>query len=313
MSGTHDAETVELPPLHDLFKHFGPSAAPVRVEFGALSHPGKVRPNNQDHYLVVQRRRSRTILLTNVPAELLDPGEDTVHVLAVADGVGGAAFGELASMMALRNAFDLGHSSVKWVFKVTDAEIEELHEQLEAILQLVHRGLVEQAQADRTLAGMGTTLTGAYLIGLEAFIAHVGDSRAYLFRHGCLGRITRDHTVAQDLIDAGAPRVAPALHHLLTNCLGGAGRDLHIDFHHLRLQDKDRLLFCTDGLTNMVTEEEIAGLLSGQPDAQQACQALLDAALKNGGKDNVTIVVANFHAEEGRASSETEGSHGEEL
>jgi PPM family protein phosphatase len=214
----------------------------------------------------------------------------------VADGMGGAAFGELASMMALRNAFDLGHSAVKWVFKVTDAEMKELREQLEAILQLVHRGLVEQAQADRTLQGMGTTLTGAYLIGLDAFIAHVGDSRAYLFRKGSIECLTRDHTVAQDMIDAGHAGPEPAMHHMLTNCLGGLDRDLRIDFHHLHLEDQDRLLFCTDGLTNMVPDQEIANTLSLRSEPQEACRSLVDLALDHGGKDNVTVVVANFTA-----------------
>jgi serine/threonine protein phosphatase PrpC len=298
MSNAHEIDTVEIPPLGDLFKHFGPSAAPIQVTFGALSHAGKVRANNQDHYIVVERRRSRSVLLTNIPTDMLHPGEDTVHVLAVADGMGGAAFGELASLMALRNAFDLGHSAVKWVFKVTEQEIKDLYEQLEAILRLVHRELVEQAQADKTLAGMGTTLTGAYLIGAEAFIAHVGDSRAYLYRNGILRRLTRDHTVAQDMIDSGNTRPEAVTHHMLTNCLGGMDRDLHVDFQQVHLEDCDRLLFCTDGLTNMVPEEQIAGTLKAHPEAQDACRVLVEQALEQGGKDNVTVIVASFASRE---------------
>src|SRR5436309_12309750 len=94
------ADTAEYPVTAKLFKHFGASPVPVRVEFGALSHAGRLRPNNEDHYLVVQRRRCREVLLTNLPGELSDATEDVVHLLAVADGMGGAAFGELASITA---------------------------------------------------------------------------------------------------------------------------------------------------------------------------------------------------------------------
>lgn len=288
------ADTDEYPAMARLFKHFGPSPATVQVTFGALSHPGKLRPNNEDHYLVVERQRSRAVLLTNVPDALVDPSEDHVYVLAVADGMGGAAHGELASTMALRSAFDLGHSAVKWIFRINDQEIRDLQEQLDAILQLVHRELVEQALADPSLAGMGTTLTGAYLIGLDAFIAHVGDSRAYLFRNGSLQRLTRDHTLAQRLMDAGFPEPEPSQRHILTNCLGGTEKDVKIEFNHVVLEDHDRLLFCTDGLTDMVADASIASTLSLHANPQAACQALVDLALEHGGKDNVTVVVANF-------------------
>src|SRR5258708_10246863 len=95
------ADTDQYPAMARLCKHFGPTPAPVQVTFGALSHPGKLRPNNEDHYLVVQRRRSRRVLLTNLSEGLVDPPDDRVHVLAVADGVGGAAPGALARPMAL--------------------------------------------------------------------------------------------------------------------------------------------------------------------------------------------------------------------
>jgi PPM family protein phosphatase len=287
------ADTAEYPAMSRLFKHFGPSPAPVQVAFGALSHQGKLRTNNEDHYLVVERSRSRTVLLTNLADALVDPSEDRVYVLAVADGMGGAAFGELASTMALRSAFDLGHSAVKWVFRINDQEIRDLQEQLDAILQLVHRELVERAMADPALAGMGTTLTGAYLIGLDAFIAHVGDSRAYLVRDGLL-RLTHDHTLAQRMMDAGFPEPEPSQRHILTNCLGGTEKDVKIEFNHVMLQDRDRLLFCTDGLTDMVADAEIASALALHANPQAACQALVDRALERGGKDNVTVVVANF-------------------
>jgi serine/threonine protein phosphatase PrpC len=293
MSDSAKYDTVDYPQVDDLYRHFGPSPQPVQVTFGALSHPGLVRANNQDHYLVVKRSRNRSILLTNLPGEIVDR-EERVYVLAIADGMGGAASGDLASATALRNAFELGHSTLKWVFKVTEQEIHELKEQLEAILTLVHQGIRQRGLTDRKLAGMGTTLTGAYLIGLDALIAHIGDSRAYLFRTGTLHRLTRDHTLEQQMIDAGLHGGPPGTRHVLTNCLGGNEQEVHVEFNHVLLHNGDRLLFCTDGLIDMVAEPMIAATLSTHPDPQAACGALIDCALHAGGKDNVTAVVADF-------------------
>jgi protein phosphatase len=267
---------------------------PANVTFGALSHQGNRRSNNEDHYIVVQRRRSRSVLLTNLPGPITDFAEDQVYLLAVADGMGGAAFGELASNMALRTAFDLGHSATKWIFKVNQKEIEELKGQIETILRLVHRTLLEHGQTDPSVVGMGTTLTGAYTIGMDALIAHVGDSRAYLFHDGTVERLTRDHTLAQEMLDTGGPPPNPSLRHVLTNCIGGTGQDLRVDFHHYHFEDGDRLLLCTDGLSDMVNDDEIARILTSHQDPQQACAALVNLALANGGRDNVTVVLADF-------------------
>jgi protein phosphatase len=141
---------------------------------------------------------------------------------------------------------------------------------------------------------MGTTLTGAYTVGPEAFIGHVGDSRAYLYRAGRLAQLTRDHTMAQLAHDIGLPVTKQSWHHTLTNCLGGGGAELWVDFHHVRLADGDRLLLCTDGLTSMVPDDEIAAVLSRPAPPQEQAQALVDATLQGGGKDNVTVVVAHY-------------------
>src|SRR4051794_39040701 len=119
------------PSLEELAaKYFGPAAPPVRVDLGALSHPGRVRRNNEDHYAVVRRRRSRDVLLTNLPEGFLPPMQDDAYALSVADGMGGHAFGEVASMMALRVAWELTGSAFKWHFKLTAEEAAEITEQL---------------------------------------------------------------------------------------------------------------------------------------------------------------------------------------
>ena len=145
---------------------------------------------------------------------------------------------------------------------------------------------------------MGTTMTASVTFGLDAIVAHVGDSRAYLLRDGMLERLTRDHTMAQQMVDTGViPSVSHAsrlMQHMLVNCLGGNRDEVEVDVSRVQLDDGDRLLLCTDGLTDMVSETEITQILNSRPAPQDACHALVDLALDHGGKDNVTVVLARF-------------------
>jgi serine/threonine protein phosphatase PrpC len=295
MTEATGVDTAEYPVVDDLLaKHFGPSPPPVRVTFGAATHAGLVRPNNEDHYMVIERRRSRTVLLTNLPPGVLRPADDTAYVMAVADGMGGAACGELASTLALRSGWDQAPRAIKWSWIITDREIEDLKERIEIIFRRIDQDLLELARERPECAGMGTTLTGAYTVGPEAFVGHVGDSRAYLCRAGRLTQLTRDHTLAQEALDAGMPTVAKSWHHMLTNSLGGTDREVRVEFHHIHLTDGDRLLLCTDGLTDMAPDDDIAGVLARHADPQAAAQALVDLALERGGKDNVTVILARY-------------------
>ena len=295
MSNSHNQDTPWFPTDEDVFaRHFGPSPPRVHARFGALSHPGLVRPKNEDHYVVVERHRGRVVLMTNLPEGVLRSTDDTAYLLAVADGIGGKAFGELASMLALRSGWEQVTGAFKWTWIVTDSEIANLKERVGLVFRQVHEELLEQARQQPAYAGMGTTLTGAYTVGPEAFIAHVGDSRAYLFHGGILTRLTRDHTKAQDALDAGVPVASQSWYHALTNCLGGAGQPLWVDFHHLHLADGDQLLLCTDGLTDLVSDEEIAEVLIRGARAREAVQALVDLALARGGHDNITAILAQY-------------------
>lgn len=295
MADLFEADTAEYPVADDLLaRHFGPSPPPVSVEFGALSHPGRVRPNNEDHFLVFERRRVRSILLTNLPEGFLRPADDTAYLFAVADGMGGAAFGELASMLALRSGWDQEANAIKWTWIINDREVEDLKERVELIFRRMNATLHEEARARPDCTGMGTTLTGAYTVGPEAFVAHAGDSRAYLCHEGRLTQLTRDHTLAQEAQDIGMPVLCRSWHHKLTNCLGGPQEEVQVEFHHLRLADGDRLLLCTDGLTDMVRNEDIARILSRHAPPQATAEALVELALERGGRDNVTVVVAQY-------------------
>lgn len=272
---------------------------PVATEFAAVTDVGKVRETNEDNYLVVRRRRERDVVLSSLPVELLPQPEQVAYTLAVADGMGGHAFGDLASYLALRTGWDLGEGEVKWAVKMNEHEAQELSNKAHVFFRLIHRTLHAAAAEQPRLQGMGTTLTICYTTGPELFVMHAGDSRAYRASHdGQLERLTRDHTVGQALVDAGlAAPDSPEVRrrrHVLTNCLGGPGTGVEVDFSQHRLEDGDRLLLCTDGLTDMVTDDEIQAALAAHPRPADTCKALLDLALEHGGKDNVTVVIGRY-------------------
>ncbi|MBV8266105.1 MAG: serine/threonine-protein phosphatase [Planctomycetaceae bacterium] len=281
-------------------RFFLPPPPPAQVEFGATSHPGKVRPNNEDHFLVLRRRRSLGVILTNLPEEQPAPVADQdAYIMAVADGMGGAARGEVASSQVLRTGVDLMLHAINWTMMYSEREIREAAEKVRMFYRILNHILLERARVEAGLAGMGTTLTATFTAGLDAFVLHAGDSRAYLFRAGTLEQLTHDHTLAQSLVESG--RIAPGssearrTSHILTNYLGGRGGGGDADVHHLHLADGDRLLLCTDGLTDMVDDEEIARTLDRHPDAEGACRVLVERALERGGRDNVTAVLGRYH------------------
>ena len=249
--------------------------------------------------MVSQVSRKQEILLTNVPKDQFPAhtGEDGYSMI-VADGMGGMAAGEVASRLAITTGLKLFHKSPKWGFKVNQKEARELFERVSQHLREIDRTLTERSYSDRHLFGMGTTLTLAYSIGVDLFIIHLGDSRAYLYRKGELRQLTKDHTVAQAMADAGYIAPEDVRHHkkrnALTNFLGGHNGKVKADVRWLRLADGDRVLVCSDGLNDMVDDVSIAKILGEHDQPSDAAQFLLDEALNRGGKDNVTVIVARY-------------------
>ena len=178
-------------------------------------------------------------------------------------------------------------------------------------LQQVNASLLQQADADADLEGMCTTLTAALTHGKDLIVGHVGDSRAYLLRQGKLEKLTRDHTLAEHLLDEGGDiekdNLLRELGDVLMQALGATNRELRPDINHFTLEDDDQLLLCTDGLTNMVDDFLITSVLTGAESAQAACRELVELALVAGGRDNVTVVVARYSIPE-EISSEDERS-----
>jgi protein phosphatase len=276
----------------DRFFAPGPATTPVRL--AAVSHVGKVRKNNEDHFIVVRRSRSREVLYTNLAA---NPGPfptDYAYSLIVADGVGGAAFGEIASQLALETAMELVGHATSWVMKIVDLDALQMRARLDAYAERIQATMRAYIEAYPHLNGMATTWTSAYIVSNRAVVSHVGDSRAYLYRTGAVQQITRDDTLAQHLIDDGIPADAvQRFKHVLTDSFGGASEKVNIKIYPCELQPGDRLLLCTDGLHDMVDDAQLAQILAGQPDTQAACDALLARALDAGGKDNVTLILCD--------------------
>lgn len=299
MNSPDDSVDDSAPNLEQLMaRFFGPDPPAMQIRFGALSDRGHRRKKNEDHFAVVKRQRTREVLLTNLPEHVLPHSADESYAMVVADGMGGAAFGELASMLALRTGWDLTSQSFKWPFRISEHESQELFKQIELYGQLMNKAINKMASQDPELTGMGTTLTGAILVAGEAFIGHVGDSRAYLYRASELMQITDDHTMAQELVNEGMlssiDEAQSFMQHVLVNCLGGKDENVRVETHRMKLQNGDRLMLCTDGLTDMVTDEEISRVFSQSFDVQKTCDELGTLALDHGGRDNITLIIANI-------------------
>lgn len=273
--------------------------AKVEVDLAAQSHKGRVRPNNEDHYLVVCAGRYLRTWMTNLPdGSVPREFEETAYGMAVADGLGGNAAGEVASQLALNLIVELVLDTPDWIFSNDKPLLDEVVHRTVQRFRTVNEALLERARRDPWLAGMGTTLTVARSLGPDLVVVHIGDSRAYLLRGGTLIQLTRDHTLAQELADLGGlPAEEVATHrfrHVLTQALGMGEFVSKPEVRRLRLVDGDRLLLCTDGLTEMVDDATIAAELGRDRPAAEICQTLVDLALTCGGRDNVTVVVAGY-------------------
>jgi PPM family protein phosphatase len=271
----------------------------VRFTFGARTDCGKVRENNEDHFLVARLAKSMQVCKSSLP----DDGrcrfsDEEGYLLVVADGMGGAAGGERASALAVGSLETFVLNTFKWFLHLHGREQSVLFEQLRQGLESADRNVVARALADPHLYGMGTTLTMAYSVGTDLFIAHAGDSRAYLFHDGTLDQITEDHTFVQTLVNAGGISKEQALHdkrrNIVTNVIGGPREGVKAEIHRVRVADGDILLLCSDGLSDPAGDEAIAGVLGQTPDPEAACNRLVDLALERGGPDNVTAIVARY-------------------
>jgi serine/threonine protein phosphatase PrpC len=240
-------------------------------ESAGRTDPGRIRRRNEDAFV-------------------LDP-----PLFAVADGMGGAQAGEVASRLAA-TAFREYH----------DADQLPPADRVQAIIQEANRRIYERARADADASGMGTTVTAALLTGGRVILGHVGDSRAYRIRDGELEQLTEDHSLVGDLMRSGrlTPEEADAhpQRSVITRALG-TDPEVDVDTSMVDVKPGDLFLLCSDGLTTMVTDDDILGILSAAPTLDDAARELVRAANSGGGEDNVTVVL--FRVEEDDAVEET--------
>jgi PPM family protein phosphatase len=230
-------------------------------------------------------RAADTVCKTDTGRQRRD-NEDSAYVRAplfvVADGMGGAQAGEVASALAVEE------------FQRPLADAGTPEQRLADRVQSANRRIYETAQSAHEQAGMGTTLTAAYLDDADLAIAHVGDSRAYIFRDGSLARLTQDHSLVEELVRRGKLTEEQAAEHpqrsIITRALG-IENDVEVDTWTFPVRAGDVVLMCSDGLTSMIGEDQIAAVLGSEPDLDRAGERLIAEANAAGGRDNITVVL----------------------
>ena len=271
----------------------------VRVDTSGLSDRGLRRPGNEDHFLVAQIDRTWRTLQTSLPVDAFPSSTtDSVTVQIVADGMGGAVGGEVASRTAIGAFVDIVLRTPNLILRLDKQSSQDVLTRMAARFEQIKQALEAAVRRDPTLTGMGTTMTLAANFRADLLVAHVGDSRAYLLRQGRLERLTRDQTMVQSLLEKGAisaeEMASHPMRHVLAGVLGTKGKPIDVELRFIGLEDGDQVLLCSDGLTEMVADTGIADALMAAPTAEAACRRLVELAIAQGGKDNVTAVVSRY-------------------
>jgi protein phosphatase len=253
----------------------------MRIEVAGQSHVGMKRNHNEDNYLLL-------------PEEQL---------FVVADGMGGHSSGEIASKIAVDELGEFFRLTSRdqdatWPYKM-DKSLNYDENRLATAIKLANARIFERAANDAKYRGMGTTIVSAYFGKTHVCVGHVGDSRVYHFRGGVLKQVTEDHSLLNDYLKAKklTPEEIEAFPHknVIVRALGMKD-NVQVDVSRLEPQPGDILLLCSDGLSGMVTDKTIEETLSQVENLEHACATLIDLANANGGNDNVTCVLARYHA-----------------
>jgi protein phosphatase len=287
---------------------FQPLSARISLEVAGLSVPGNSQLHNTDHFVAIRLGRMQEILGTSLAVSDLPPRfEEYAYCLLVADGFDDEAGGR-ASRFALSTLAHLAVRYGKWNVRIEPDTAADIAAQTEFFYRQVTDAVIQASRADATLAGMAISLTALYVAGADLFFAHIGQTRAYLFRDGVLIQLTMDRTLER-LISASAalrrvrlearrPHGAePPAHDVpraTPDSLGTRGNGTELAIEHVQLWRGDRLLLCTDGLTEFVSEEQIADVLAAHRRVSDDAQHLIDLALANGASDSVTVMIGDY-------------------
>jgi protein phosphatase len=243
---------------------------------------GRVRTNNEDCFRIVA----------------------PLHLFVLSDGMGGEAHGEVASTLAVetvvKHCLEALDNPAATLYGEQQASWSEETRRLNSAAHLANKKIFASAQEHAEQHGMGATLTAAWINGAKLSIAHVGDSRAYLLRSGTLQQLTSDHSLVAEQVRHGILTAAEAeeshMQSVLLRALGSQA-EVEVDADEYMVIARDILLLCSDGLTRMIIEPEIAGTLQSEPDATKAARKLVDLANDRGGSDNITVIVVRIGAE----------------
>ena len=265
------------------------------VDVYGLTHAGNVRKNNQDHFLICSVRKQVQVHRTSLAdvERLPLAGERMAFLAVVADGVGGGTKGEAASRLALERVTEYIGVTMRAYHDLDAADDQPFLDALQDAAWKCHASLIAEAEGNPDRRGMATTMTLWLAVWPRAYLLQVGDSRFYVFRDDKLTRISRDQTMAQELVDQGVLTHATAMNTKWANVLSSSigGQQTAPVVTRLDQDWGNVNLLCSDGLTKHVPDERIAERLRTMTSSQQACEALLQDALDGGGSDNVSVVV----------------------
>jgi protein phosphatase len=268
------------------------------IDTWGLTHVGNKRQQNQDNFVVASLHKSTQVHQSSVNglAGMLGGDERLAYLIMVADGVGGAELGEEASRVALAAAMEYVSESMRCYYMSKDDHGRFAEELQQAAMQCHAR--VQERAHEAHAASMATTLTVFLGVWPNAYLLQVGDSRYYVYRDGELTQVTRDQTMAEDLVDQGifsrTAAMRTPLAHVLSSAIGGEQTIPVVT--QLNAHRGNVHLLCSDGLTKHVSDERIKERLATMTSARQACEALLQDALDGGGTDNVTLVISRILA-----------------
>lgn len=268
----------------------------IHVRSFGLTHPGQVRPNNEDHFLIAELTRTLLVHQTSLPQERSHQGRHRGHLFVVADGMGGHKGGEVASALSVVTIESFVLHALRRFSNLQASDEQGVVTEFEAALRKVDARILQEAAEHPELAGMGTVLTLALITGWKMFVLHAGDSRCYLFHQGTLQQLTNDHTVAMEMAQRGLISIGEVRRHqwrhVVTNGLGGSHGGVKIEVHGIDLRTGDVVLLCSDGLTDMMEDHSVAAILATESEPQSACERLVAEANRLGGRDNITVIVA---------------------
>lgn len=243
------------------------------MEIGVKTDIGRMRDINQDAYYISSHEEHPLFI--------------------IADGMGGHKAGEIASKMAV----EIISSNLEKDLKRLELDDSGIKDKIECSISKANEKIYEKALEEEKFSGMGTTVTLAYKNNEKIFIGHVGDSRAYLFRKGVLSQITKDHSLVEELIRNGSISKEEAKLHPQRNIITravGTSKEIEADLIVQENLKGDILLLCTDGLTNMLMDDEIEEYLLVNEDMQKVCDELVRLSNEKGGYDNITVLAIKF-------------------